>query len=290
MSISAQQVKELRDRSGVGMMDCKKALVESDGDIDKAFDYLRKSGVAKAQKKEGRDAKEGLIISDISSDGKFGTLLELNCETDFVANTDDFKSLGNDIIKHIKKSEFSELDDILNENFINDKNKNLKDVITDAVGRLGENIVLSRFCKYKVESGLIVSYIHPGSKLGVLLKFNSDEVSDKESLIDFGKEISMHIAATAPISVAVDDVSSEIIAKEREIFSDQAKKSGKPDNIIEKMVDGRINKFYKENVLLEQVFVKDPSKMVKDLVSEKSNSFKSNLSISEFSRFQIGEK
>ena len=271
-------------------MDCKKALVESNGDIDKAFDYLRKAGVAKAQKKEGRDAKEGLIISDISSDGKFGTLLELNCETDFVANTDDFKSLGNDIIKHIKNSEFSQLDDILNEKFINDNNKKLKDVITDAVGRLGENIVLSRFCKYSVESGLVVSYIHPGSKLGVLLKFNSDQVSDKESLNDFGKEISMHIAATSPISVSIDDVSSEIIAKEREIFSDQAKKSGKPDNIIEKMVDGRINKFYKENVLLEQVFVKDPSKLVKDLISEKSNSSNLNLSVSEFSRFQIGEK
>ena len=290
MSISAQQVKELRDKSGVGMMDCKKALVESNGDIDKAFDYLRKAGVAKAQKKEGRDAKEGLIISDISSDGKFGTLLELNCETDFVANTDDFKSLGNDIIKHIKNSEFSQLDDILNEKFINDNNKKLKDVITDAVGRLGENIVLSRFCKYSVESGLVVSYIHPGSKLGVLLKFNSDQVSDKDSLNDFGKEISMHIAATSPISVSIDDVSSEIIAKEREIFSDQAKKSGKPDNIIEKMVDGRINKFYKENVLLEQVFVKDPSKLVKDLILEKSNSSNLNLSVSEFSRFQIGEK
>ena len=290
MSISAQQVKELRDKSGVGMMDCKKALVESNGDIDKAFDYLRKAGVAKAQKKEGRDAKEGLIISDISSDGKFGTLLELNCETDFVANTDDFKSLGNDIIKHIKNSEFSQLDDILNEKFINDNNKKLKDVITDAVGRLGENIVLSRFCKYSVESGLVVSYIHPGSKLGVLLKFNSDQVSNKDSLNDFGKEISMHIAATSPISVSIDDVSSEIIAKEREIFSDQAKKSGKPDNIIEKMVDGRINKFYKENVLLEQVFVKDPSKLVKDLISEKSNSSNLNLSVSEFSRFQIGEK
>ena len=290
MSISAQQVKELRDKSGVGMMDCKKALVESNGDIDKAFDYLRKAGVAKAQKKEGRDAKEGLIISDISSDGKFGTLLELNCETDFVANTDDFKSLGDDIIKHIKNSEFSQLDDILNEKFINDNNKKLKDVITDAVGRLGENIVLSRFCKYSVESGLVVSYIHPGSKLGVLLKFNSDQVSDKDSLNDFGKEISMHIAATSPISVSIDDVSSEIIAKEREIFSDQAKKSGKPDNIIEKMVDGRINKFYKENVLLEQVFVKDPSKLVKDLISEKSNSSNLNLSVSEFSRFQIGEK
>ena len=290
MSISAQQVKELRDKSGVGMMDCKKALVESNGDIDKAFDYLRKAGVAKAQKKEGRDAKEGLIISDISSDGKFGTLLELNCETDFVANTDDFKSLGNDIIKHIKNSEFSQLDDILNEKFINDNNKKLKDVITDAVGRLGENIVLSRFCNYSVESGLVVSYIHPGSKLGVLLKFTSDQVSDKDSLNDFGKEISMHIAATSPISVSIDDVSSEIIAKEREIFSDQAKKSGKPDNIIEKMVDGRINKFYKENVLLEQVFVKDPSKLVKDLILEKSNSSNLNLSVSEFSRFQIGEK
>ena len=154
-------------------------------------------------------------------------MLELNCETDFVANTDDFKSLGNDIIKHIKNSEFSQLDDILNEKFINDNNKKLKDVITDAVGRLGENIVLSRFCKYSVESGLVVSYIHPGSKLGVLLKFNSDQVSDKDSLNDFGKEISMHIAATSPISVSIDDVSSEIIAKEREIFSDQAKKSGK---------------------------------------------------------------
>ena len=290
MSISAQQVKELRDKSGVGMMDCKKALVESNGNIDKAFDYLRKAGVAKAQKKEGRDAKEGLIISEISSDGRFGTLLELNCETDFVANTDDFKSLGSDIIKHIKNSEFSQLDDILNEKFINDNNKKVKDVITDAVGRLGENIVLSRFCNYRVESGLVVSYIHPGSKLGVLLKFNSDEVSDKDSLNDFGKEISMHIAATSPISVSIDDVSSEIIAKEREIFSDQAKKSGKPDNIIEKMVDGRINKFYKENVLLEQVFVKDPSKLVKDLISEKSNSSNLNLSVSEFSRFQIGEK
>ena len=290
MSISAQQVKELRDKSGVGMMDCKKALVESHGDIDKAFDYLRKAGVAKAQKKEGRDAKEGLIISEISSDGKFGTLLELNCETDFVANTADFKSLGSDIIKHIKNSEFSQLDDILNEKFINDNNKKVKDIITDAVGRLGENIVLSRFCNYKVESGLVVSYIHPGSKLGVLLKFNSDEVSDKDSLNDFGKEISMHIAATSPISVSIDDVNPEIISKEREIFSDQAKKSGKPDNIIEKMVDGRINKFYKENVLLEQVFVKDPSKMVKDLISEKSNTSNLNLSVSEFSRFQIGEK
>ena len=129
MSVSAQEVKELRDRSGVGMMDCKKALVEANGDIDKAFDILRKSGIAKAKKKSGRDAKEGLIVSSISSDDKFGALLELNCETDFVANTDDFKSLGDDIIKHVLNSDFCEMDDIMNESFVLDENKKVKDII-----------------------------------------------------------------------------------------------------------------------------------------------------------------
>ena len=198
MSINAQQVKELRDKSGVGMMDCKKALIESNGDIDQAFDILRKSGIAKAKKKSGRDAKEGLVFSYIHPGSKLGVMLELNCETDFVANTKDFN--------------------------------------------------------------------------------------------DLAKEISMHIAATAPISVNVDDVSDELVSKEKEIFLDQAKKSGKPDNIIEKMVEGRIKKFYQENVLLEQNFVKDPSKTIKDLVAEKVGVLGENILISRFSRFQIGEK
>ena len=198
MSINAQQVKELRDKSGVGMMDCKKALIESNGDIDQAFDILRKSGIAKAKKKSGRDAKEGLVFSYIHPGAKLGVMLELNCETDFVANTKDFN--------------------------------------------------------------------------------------------DLAKEISMHIAATAPISVTVDDVSDELVSKEKEIFLDQARKSGKPDNIIEKMVEGRIKKFYQENVLLEQNFVKDPSKTIKGLVAEKVGVLGENILISRFSRFQIGEK
>ena len=198
MSINAQQVKELRDRSGVGMMDCKKALIESNGDIDQAFDILRKSGIAKAKKKSGRDAKEGLVFSYIHPGAKLGVMIELNCETDFVANTEDFS--------------------------------------------------------------------------------------------DLAKEIAMHIAATAPISVNIEDVSDELIIKEKEIFLDQAKKSGKPDNIVEKMVEGRIKKFYQENVLLEQNFVKDPSKTVKDLVAEKVGVLGENILISRFSRFQIGEK
>ena len=289
MSVSAQEVKELRDRSGVGMMDCKKALVEANGDIDKAFDILRKSGIAKAKKKSGRDAKEGLIVSSISSDDKFGALLELNCETDFVANTDDFKSLGDDIIKHVLNSDFCEMDDIMNESFVLDENKKVKDIITDAVGRLGENIVLSRFCKYKIDSGFVVSYIHPGAKLGVLLEINCETDNNNDSK-DLAKEVSMHIAATNPISIQREDVDESIVQKEKDIFSEQAKKSGKPENIIEKMVEGRLNKFYQESVLLEQNFVKDPSKTIKELIAEKVGILGENIIISNFSRYQIGEK
>ena len=198
MSISATQVKELRDRSGVGMMDCKKALVESKGDLDKAFDILRKSGVAKAQKKAGRDAKEGNIISYIHPGSKLGVIVELNCETDFVANTEDFQQLGRDI--------------------------------------------------------------------------------------------AMHIAAANPISVNKEDVSNDIIDKEKEIYFEQAKKQNKPDNIIEKMVDGRIQKFYKEIVLLDQDFVKDPNKTISSLITEAVGKLGENIIVSRFSRFQLGDK
>ena len=198
MSISASQVKELRDRSGVGMMDCKKALEESGGDLDKAFDYLRKVGVAKAQKKEGRTTKEGLVVSYIHPGSKLGVLLELNCETDFVANTDDFMQLGNDI--------------------------------------------------------------------------------------------AMHIAATGPLGVDSDDISEDVISKEKEIYLEQANSSNKPANIIEKMVEGRIKKFYKENVLIEQEFVKDPNKTIKDIITDTIGKLGENIVVSRFERFQLGDK
>ena len=198
MAISASQVKELRDRSGVGMMDCKKALQESDGDLDKAFDYLRKVGVAKAQKKEGRTTKEGLVVSYIHPGSKLGVLLELNCETDFVANTDDFLQLGNDI--------------------------------------------------------------------------------------------AMHIAATNPLGVDSTDISEDVINKEKEIYSEQANSSNKPANIVEKMVEGRVKKFYKENVLIEQDFVKDPNKSIKDIITDTIGKLGENIVVSRFKRFQLGDK
>ena len=198
MSISAQQVKELRDHSGVGMMDCKNALTESNGDLDKAFEILRKNGIAKAKKKSGRTAREGSIVSYIHPGAKLGVLLELNCETDFVANTDDFKNLANDIC--------------------------------------------------------------------------------------------MHIAAISPISIKIEDVDVNIVDKEKEIYFEQAKDSGKPDNIIEKMVEGRLKKFFKENVLLEQDFVKDPAKTINDLITEKVSILGENIVVNHFTRFQIGDK
>ena len=198
MAISANQVKELRDRSGVGMMDCKKALVESNGDLDKAFEYLRKSGIAKAQKKAGRSAKEGSVISYIHPGSKLGVLLEINCETDFVSNTEEFKNLGNDI--------------------------------------------------------------------------------------------AMHIAATNPQGVSREEISEEIINKEKEIYAEQAKGSNKPDNIVEKMVEGRVNKYYKENVLLEQDFVKDPNQTIENLVTTAISKLGENIVVNRFTRFQLGEK
>tara|TARA_B100001094_G_scaffold135828_1_gene131507 strand:+ start:2068 stop:2667 length:600 start_codon:yes stop_codon:yes gene_type:complete len=198
MSISATQVKELRDRSGVGMMDCKKALVEANGDLDKAFDILRTSGIAKAQKKAGRSAKEGNVISYIHPGSKLGVLLELNCETDFVSNTEDFNDLGNDI--------------------------------------------------------------------------------------------AMHIAATNPLGVTREDIPEDVISKEKEIYSEQAKSSNKPENIIEKMVEGRVNKYYKENVLLEQDFVKDSNQTIEDLVTTAISKLGENIVVSRFSRFQLGDK
>ena len=198
MEIKAALVKELRDRSGVGMMECKKALVETGGNIDKAFDYLRKAGAAKALKKEGREAKQGVVISYIHPGAKLGVLLELNCETDFVAKTEDFVNLGNDI--------------------------------------------------------------------------------------------AMHIAATDPLAVSSEDISDEVITKEKEIYSDQAKKTNKPAEIIEKMVEGRLKKFFKENVLIEQDFVKDPNKTIKDIITDTVGKLGENIVVSRFGRFQLGEK
>ena len=198
MATTVDAVRELRDISGAGMMDCKKALDESNGDIQKAMDLLRKSGIAKAKKKSGRDAKEGIIIPYIHPGAKLGVLLEINCETDFVANTDDFTTLS--------------------------------------------------------------------------------------------KDIAMHIAAAAPISVSVDDIPKEVIEKEKEIYKEQAKKAGKKEEFIDKIVEGRLNKFYQESVLLEQTFVKNPDKKIKDMITEIIAKLGENILIKRFSRFQLGEK
>ena len=287
-NITASLVKELRDKTGAGMMDCKNALNENNGDIESSIDWLRTKGLAKAAKKSGRTASEGLIV--ITSSNDYTSILEVNSETDFVARNETFQEVARNIGL---SSLLSDDIDSLNDLNITEKDISVKDYITEMIASIGENINLRRMKRLSMSDAYVSSYIHGQvsdglGKIGVLVSLKSD--LDKEILDDIGKKIAMHIAATNPISIQREDVDESIVQKEKDIFSEQAKKSGKPENIIEKMVEGRLNKFYQESVLLEQNFVKDPSKTIKELISEKAGILGENIIISNFSRYQIGEK
>ena len=269
--ITAQMVKELREITGAGMMDCKKALAETDGDQQKAIDYLREKGIAKAEKKAGRIATEGAVAAYVSSDAKIGALVEINCETDFVSATDNFHTLVDKIAKHVAETNPADLD-ALNDSVLD--GKKVSEVITEAVASIGEKISLRRFARYEIADGRIASYIHMGGKIGILV----DMTGGTEEL---GKDIAMQIAAASPTSVDRSGVKAEDLEHEKEVLRKQALEEGKPANIVDKMVEGRINKYYKEVCLIEQPFVKDPDKTVKEVLGD--------VSVRRFARFQLGE-
>ncbi len=270
MAISASAVKELRERTGAGMMDCKKALTATDGDMQKAIDYLREKGIAKAAKKSGRVAAEGAVAAYITPDGKTGVLMELNCETDFTANNEQFRTLEKQIIEHIAATNPADLD-ALNNGVIGDKK--VSNLVTEATATIGEKISIRRFVTYQTE-GKLTTYIHMGGKIGVLVEMTggSDEL---------GKDIAMQIAASNPSAVDRAGVDASELEHEKEILRKQALEEGKPEKIVEKMVLGRINKFYKEVCLVEQIFVKDPDKTVKDILGGEK--------VLRFARYQLGE-
>ncbi len=268
MAISATMVKDLREKTGAGMMDCKKALAATDGDMAKAIDYLREKGIAKAEKKAGRIAAEGAVAALV--DGNVGVLLEVNCETDFAAGNEQFRALESKIAAHIAKTNPKDLDE-LNASTLD--GKTVADIITEATATIGEKISLRRFVRYETD-GKIASYIHMGGKIGVLV-----ELTDGDDQL--GKDIAMQIAAANPSAVDRSGVSAEDLAHEREVLKKQALEEGKPEKIVEKMVDGRINKFYKEVCLVEQIFVKDTEKTVKDILGKTQ--------VKRFCRYQLGE-
>lgn len=283
MTITAAQVNELRKKTGAGMMDCKNALVEADGDMTKAIEILRKKGTSVAAKRADRTANEGVVLTKISDDKKRGSILELNCETDFVAKSEDFVKLANKAIK----TAFEKRDDSVTN--LLEKNQDLNDMLHDVLGKVGEKIEISRLANEEAANGILVDYVHPGSKLGVLVKFDNVK-NNYDELVELGKDVAMQVAAMNPLCVTREEVAKETIEKEIEIYKEVSRKEGKPEQILEKIALGKLNKFYQENILLEQAFIKDNSKTVGDLIKEYNLKHKSDSKIGLFHRFHLGDE
>lgn len=282
MEITAGLVKELREKTGLGMMECKKALGETNGDIDKAVEHLRKRGALKAEGKSDRETSEGVIGSYISDDAKVGSLVEVNCETDFVARSEDFVSLVNDIALHVAKSDST--DNITEQKFVNDSSKTINDLIKEKIAKLGENITVKSAAKYTVEgNGAVGSYIHSNKKVGVLLELGLDKEMDSSEVQALTKDIAMHVAASNPKYATREDVDQDFISKEKEIMLAQSGDdlAKKPENIKEKIITGRMDKIFAQVCLVEQPFVKNPDQTVGDLVKGKA-------SIKRFVRYALG--
>ena len=267
--ITAALVKELREITGAGMMDCKKALVECEGDKDKAIDYLREKGIAKAAKKAGRIASEGVVAA--ASDGKTACIVEINSETDFVAKNENFLALVKKVAEHIVACKPADMDAL---NASQMDGKTVAEVMTEAVASIGEKLSLRRFEVYTTEDGQLATYIHMGGKIGVIVELSGGDKT-------LGKDVAMQIAAAKPQCIGREDVDQEALAHEREVLRKQALEEGKPEKIVEKMVDGRINKYYKEVCLVEQEFVKDSDKTIKDILA--------GVEVRRFARFEMGE-
>jgi elongation factor Ts len=273
MTISAALVKELRERTGAGMMDCKKALIQTNGDIEQGIELLRTLGVASAEKKSGRIAAEGAIVQLVSEDRSLGVLVEINCETDFVAKDNSFKEYATAVAQCLLAGDQNTMKELEESELHPDISVN--QARQELISKIGENISVRRFDKLRSPDGLVAGYLH-GGRIGVL-------VSMSECDVELGKDIAMHIAASRPICVTEDDVPEEVIEAERSIFVAQAKESGKSDDIVARMVDGKLKKFMKENTLLGQDYVKDPDITVGTLIAS------ANAKVCEMLRYEVSE-
>ena len=278
--ISAGQVKELREQTGAGMMDCKKALAEANGDTARAIEILREKGVAKASKRIGRAGSEGRVIAAVAPDGKSGALVELNCETDFVAKTDDFAAVG----EHLAQAAFAHtprsVEDLLD---LSVKGEKLRDKLTAAVAKLGEDLAVRRMTRLEAPAaGFVASYVHAGGKIATLVAIETS-IPVKPEARALAHNVCMHVAATSPASLSRDDLPKATVDAERRVLAAQAAGEGKPPQIVEKMIEGRLAKFFKEVVLLEQGLVMDPDKTVGKAAQE------AGAKVVGFRRFQLGE-
>ena len=283
--ITAKSVKELREMTGAGMMDCKKALVQTEGDIEKAVEYLREKGLAAAAKKAGRVAAEGIVKTFVSADKKTAGMVEVNCETDFVAANEEFVSFADKVAEMVANTSAANVEELLAEKF--DGEATVQEALTALIAKLGENMTLRRFAKFNIEKGAVASYIHGGGRIGVMVEVACD--TESEILEEVAREVCMQVAAANPLFLSKEEVDSESLEKEKEIYRVQALNEGKPENIVEKMVNGRIQKYYKEVCLLDQAWVKDGDKSISKFLEEKSKEVGSPINFTRYARFERGE-
>ncbi|MFW5984749.1 MAG: translation elongation factor Ts [Halanaerobiaceae bacterium] len=279
MAGSMEDIKELRARTSAGVMDCKKALTEKDGDVDAAVEYLREKGMSEADDKAGRVAAEGKVNVVINDDKTEGMIVEVNSETDFVAKNDRFKDLVDKISQHIMQSEINELDALLSEDWYLDQDKDVDSVIREAIAEIGENINLRRFQKISTD-GYLQGYIHLNGKIGVLVELAGEDIEDN---LRIAKDLAMHIAASSPEYIDRDQVSKEAIKKEKKIYKEQMLNEGKPEHIIDNIVKGKMEKYYTQVCLLEQPFVRDEDVSVGELLEDV------DISVKDFVRYELGE-
>jgi len=291
MNITADMIKELRQKTGAGIMECKEALKECDADIQAANDYLRKKGAGKAARKADRSTKEGAIATAVINGS--GALIEVKCETDFVSRNENFQTLAKSIAEHVLKAPFeADADSFMSQALTEDSSKTVKDVINEKVHELGENIIVGR--RVRVDGpkpGGFGSYVHGLGSIGTLVEVacDSEETASSPQFAGLLHDLAMHVAASNPLAIGPEDISEEAVAKEKEIFEAQAIESGKPEKIIPKIVEGKLKKYYTEACLLEQPFVKDPDKTVGRFIQETSKTLGTEISVKSFHRYQLGE-
>ncbi len=287
MAISANQVKELRDKTGAGMMDCKKAIEEANGDFEKAIEILRKKGASVAAKRAERAANEGIVLTQVFNNGKSAAIVEVNCETDFVARSEDVINFANFVLTVVVANKPADVASLLE---VTKDGKKVSEELNALIGKIGEKIEVSRFALDNTENGLIVDYVHAGSKLGVLMEANNvsdDKAAEFQPLL---KDIAMQVAAMKPISIYREEVDKTLIEKELEIYKELARKEGKPEQMLEKIAIGKLNKFYDENCLAEEVFVKDNTKKVGALVDEFNKKNSTQVKLAKFRRFHLSDE
>jgi elongation factor Ts len=283
MQITNEMIKHLREKTGAGMMDCKRALEQSGGNMEAAIEHLRKKGAAIGQKRSDRSAKEGAIVTRLSGDGKTGVIVEVNCETDFVGRSDDFLGFGRTVAETIERHKPSSVEALLS---LQANNRKISELLNDLLAKVGERVDIRRFEVYETSNGVVSGYTHLGNKIGVLVEL-SRSTGDATVI---GRDVAMQVAAMNPMVVSRDQIAKEVVERELDIYRTQAKNEGKAQQVIEKIVAGKLEKFYQEVCLLEQTFIKDSGRTIKEYLQDAGGATGENLTVKRFDRFHLGEE